>query len=133
MGLHDAPGDGQAQAGASGLGGVEGLEEVPPLFGRQAGAVIPHGDADGGLPVAVDLGPLDVDLHGVVTRGQGVVQEIAEDLLEVEVIPLANRVRQAPLGEPGLSALARRFQAGPGLVQDVAEGAPPALEEDGAA
>ncbi len=71
VGLDDPPGDGHAEAGPLGLGGVERLEEVPPLLGRRGpGRCRGRRRATAGSPVELGLGPVDVDLHGIVTRGE---------------------------------------------------------------
>src|SRR5260370_9047585 len=43
---HDPPGDGEAEAGSSGLSGIEGLEDAAPLLGRDAAAGIADGAGD---------------------------------------------------------------------------------------
>ena len=46
VGLDDPPGDGHAQAGPLGLGGVERLEDPPPLLRAEPRPVVADGDAE---------------------------------------------------------------------------------------
>ena len=60
--------------------------------GRDPRAVVAHGDAERGLAVELDRRGTDLDRDGSRAGGQGVVQDIAEDLLEAE------RVRRRSAG-----------------------------------
>src|SRR5262249_7636037 len=136
MRLDDAFDDSQAQAGPLGLGGVKRLEQLLPLIGREARAVVPDRDRDGGSTVDRGLEPVDVDLDRVAASGQGVVEDVAKDLDHPEAVGRARSVEggvsagAVPLVEPGVPAAAARLQAVPGLVQQVAQPAGLAVEDD---
>ncbi len=88
--------------------------------GGDARAVIAHGDADGGLAVELDRGGTDLDRDGGRAGGQGVVEEIAEDLIEAK----RDRRRSGGPRHPavsvriGLLVLAGTLEVGPRLAPD---------------
>ena len=55
VGLDDPLGDGHAQAGPLGLGGVERVEDLRSLLGRDPRPVVAHGDPERGLAVELDV------------------------------------------------------------------------------
>src|SRR5206468_12056057 len=62
---HDAPGDGETEAGAGGLSGIERLEDPAPLLGRHAAAGIADGDGDlRACPADRDAEP-PASIHGL--------------------------------------------------------------------
>src|SRR3954454_10934251 len=93
MGLHDPPCDGHAQAGPLGLGGEEGLEEPPLLLRAEPRAAIAHGDAEGAMAVDLRRRAVDRDRDRVAARSEGILEDVAEDLLEAEGIHGAVQVR----------------------------------------
>src|SRR5260370_8586287 len=60
---HDPPGDGEAEAGSSGLSGIEGLEDAAPLPGRDAAPGIADGDGDLHVPEPDHHPQLPPSLH----------------------------------------------------------------------
>ncbi len=102
MGINDALDDGQAKSGSMGLGGEERLEQVAPLFGREAWPVVVNDDGDGGLLGPVGRSPFNVDHHRVMSRGERVLQDVAKDLDEPERVDGAGEIRIAPFLEQGI-------------------------------
>src|SRR5262249_52165328 len=86
MRLDDPFDDGQAEARPLGLGGVKRLEQLLPLIGGEARAVVPDRDRNSGSAVDRGLGPVDVDLDRVAAGGQGVVEDVEEDLDHPEAV-----------------------------------------------
>ena len=96
-----------------------------------ARAVIVHGDAHGGLAVELDRGGADVDRDGRRAGGQGVVEEIAEDLVETERVAGAVEVDAIErFVEERLLVLAGLLEVGPGFTPDRAQIAGYLLELD---
>ena len=134
MFLDDAPGDGQAQAGAVGFGGEERLEQARHILGRNADAVVFDGEpevrpvagAAVGLAGAAS-GREDVsgDREGAVRPHgfEGVKEEVHEGLLQLVIVavqevgrglerPVQARPVCRPVGaEPG-AASGRGLHAG---------------------
>jgi hypothetical protein len=135
MRLDDASGDGQAQAGPLGLGGVERLEDPLAVLRAEPRAVVADGDAEGGE--AVDLGPRapDLDLDRVGACGQGILEEIVEDLPQAEGVDRAAQVRLValPFPERGRPARPLGLQVSPGLPPDRGQVAVASLQPDRAA
>ena len=137
VGLDDPLGDGHAQAGPLGLGGEERVEDLLPLLGLEARAVVADGDADRRL--AVELGRLGADLDRDRGRagGQGVLEDVAEDLPEPERVRRrsAGRRHRSSRARVGLLRLAGRLEVRPGLAPDLAQvaGAPVELDRGGVA
>ena len=94
VGLDDSLGDGQAQAGPLGLGGVERVEDLRSLLAGDPRAVVAHGDLQGGLAVELGRGGADLDGDGCRAGGQGVVEDIAKHLVEAERVDGAAQVRR---------------------------------------
>ena len=116
VGLDDPPGDGHAQAGPLGLGGEERLEDLVALLGVEPRPVVADGDADAGRPSSPAAGAVDLDLGGIGARGQGVLEDVAEDLLEAERVGLAAQVHAVDGSRSdGVPAPAHRLEVRPGL------------------
>src|SRR5215469_9814121 len=83
VGRHDAPGDGEAEAGARGLARVEGLEDAAALLSGHAASGV--ADVDGDLPLAEADRDAEAprSVHGFHAV-QGYVPHHLSDLIRVE-------------------------------------------------
>src|SRR4051794_7738586 len=70
------------QAGAFGFGREKRLEDPLLLLGTQPGSIIAESQLNRRLSIAVNLGTSDMHVDGSIAGGQGVVQDIAENLAE---------------------------------------------------
>src|SRR5262249_18418224 len=104
MCLDGAFAEGQTQASATQLGREKRLEQFRALFGVEARPVVAPGDLHSRSPRDPGRRTADPHLGWVAPGGQGVFQQVAEALLQVE------RVGQAlPLVAPRLLPQLRPF------------------------
>src|SRR5262245_56414793 len=106
MGLDDPLGDGHAQTGPLDLGRVEGVEHLESQLGGNPWSVVTNGDADGWPAIELRSRGSNLDRHRRRTCRQGVVQDVAEDLLEAERVRDAAQIHAIDhLAEDSLLAL----------------------------